>query len=69
MRRSATGNGVLVVKHWTTYPLIAHPYNPEFVSGENLARFARAAEALRDGIEVGGSSHRPGPLVLERVGL
>src|SRR3954469_11027840 len=51
MRPSATGNGVLVVKHWTTYPLIAHPYNAEFVSGENLARFARAAEAAGfDGI-------------------
>ena len=39
------------MKHWTTYPLIAHPYNPEFVSGEGLARFARAAEAAGfDGI-------------------
>lgn len=39
------------MKHWTTYPLIAHPYNPEFVSGENLARFARTAEAAGfDGI-------------------
>ena len=33
------------MKHWTTYPLVAHPYNPEFVSGEGLARFARTAEA------------------------
>jgi probable F420-dependent oxidoreductase len=32
------------VKHWTTYPLIAHPYNPELVTGHALARFARAAE-------------------------
>jgi probable F420-dependent oxidoreductase len=39
------------MKHWTTYPLIAHPYNPEFVSGEGLTRFARAAEAAGfDGI-------------------
>ncbi len=39
------------MKHWTTYPLIAHPYNPEFVSGDGLARFARAAEAAGfDGI-------------------
>ncbi len=39
------------MKHWTTYPLIAHPYNPEFVSGEGLARFSRAAEAAGfDGI-------------------
>src|SRR5258707_1384658 len=39
------------MKHWTTYPLIAHPYNPEFVSGDGLARFSRAAEAAGfDGI-------------------
>ncbi|HZU80355.1 MAG TPA: LLM class F420-dependent oxidoreductase, partial [Acidimicrobiales bacterium] len=28
----------------TTYPLISHPYNPEFVTGEGLTRVARAAE-------------------------
>jgi probable F420-dependent oxidoreductase len=33
------------VKHWTTYPLITHPYNPAFVTGDGLARFAQAAEA------------------------
>jgi probable F420-dependent oxidoreductase len=33
------------MRHWTTYPLISHPYNPEFVSGVGLLRFARAAEA------------------------
>jgi probable F420-dependent oxidoreductase len=32
------------MKHWTTYPLISHPYNPEFVTGAGLTRFARAAE-------------------------
>jgi len=32
------------MKHWTTYPLITHPYSPEFVTGDALARFARAAE-------------------------
>jgi probable F420-dependent oxidoreductase len=32
------------VKYWTTYPLITHPYNPAFVTGEGLARFVRAAE-------------------------
>jgi len=43
--------GADLVKHWTTYPLIAHPYNPEFVSGDGLARFARTAEAAGfDGI-------------------
>jgi probable F420-dependent oxidoreductase len=39
------------VKHWTTYPLISHPYNPAFMSGDGLTRFARAAEnAGFDGI-------------------
>ena len=32
------------MKHWTTYPLITHPYSPEFLTGDALARFARAAE-------------------------
>jgi probable F420-dependent oxidoreductase len=32
------------VNHWTTYPLISHPYDPEFVTGGGLTRFARAAE-------------------------
>ena len=27
--------GAHLVKHWTTYPLVTHPYNPEFVSGPN----------------------------------
>jgi len=33
------------MKHWTTYPLLTHPPNPELLRGEGLARFARAAEA------------------------
>lgn len=32
------------MNHWVTYPLISHPYNPAFVTGVGLARFARAAE-------------------------
>lgn len=37
--------------HWTTYPLITHPYNPELVTGGALTRFARAAQdAGFDGI-------------------
>ena len=32
------------MKHWLTYPLIQHPLNPEFVTGEAIARFAEAAE-------------------------
>ncbi len=33
------------MKHWVTYPLISHPYDPAFVSKDALVRFARAAEA------------------------
>ena len=32
------------MKHWTTYPLITHPYTPDLVTGAGLASFARAAE-------------------------
>ncbi len=32
------------MKHWVTYPLVAHPYDPAFVSKEAMVRFARAAE-------------------------
>ncbi|HUI04411.1 MAG TPA: LLM class F420-dependent oxidoreductase [Acidimicrobiales bacterium] len=32
------------MRHWTTYPLITHPYTPDLVTGGGLARFARAAE-------------------------
>jgi probable F420-dependent oxidoreductase len=39
------------VNHWTTYPLLSHPYNPELVRGEGLARFVRMAEQVGfDGI-------------------
>jgi len=39
------------MKFWTTYPLLSHPLNPEFIAGDSLARFARAAEAAGlDGI-------------------
>ncbi|HEY3841834.1 MAG TPA: LLM class F420-dependent oxidoreductase [Acidimicrobiales bacterium] len=29
---------------WVTYPLVAHPYNPEFLTKSALTRFCRAAE-------------------------
>jgi probable F420-dependent oxidoreductase len=29
---------------WVTYPLVAHPYNPEFLTKSSLTRFAVAAE-------------------------
>ena len=33
------------MKHWVTYPLVVHPYDPAFVSKEALTRFAQTAEA------------------------
>jgi len=39
------------VRHWITYPLVRHPYDPAFMSKDALVRFARAAEAAGfDGI-------------------
>jgi probable F420-dependent oxidoreductase len=47
------------VKHWITYPLLAHPFKPEFVSRDGITRFARAAEAAGfDGI---GFTDHPAP--------
>jgi probable F420-dependent oxidoreductase len=47
------------VKHWLTYPLIAHPYRPEFVTKSGMVRFAEAAEAAGfDGI---GFTDHPAP--------
>jgi len=47
------------LKHWVTYPLISHPYDPAFVTKDALARFARAAEAAGfDGI---GFTDHPAP--------
>ena len=48
-----------VVKHWFTYPLVTHPYNPEFMSRQGVIRVARAAEAAGfDGI---GFTDHPAP--------
>lgn len=47
------------MKHWVTYPLVTHPYDPAFVSKDALVRFARAAEdAGFDGI---GFTDHPAP--------
>ena len=49
----------MFVKHWVTYPLIAHPCDPAFVSHDALAEFARTAEAAGfDGI---GFTDHPAP--------
>jgi probable F420-dependent oxidoreductase len=47
------------MKHWVTYPLIAHPYDPAFTTKDALVRFARAAESAGfDGI---GFTDHPAP--------
>ncbi len=47
------------MKHWVTYPLVSHPYDPAFVSKEALRRFAQTAEAAGfDGI---GFTDHPAP--------
>jgi probable F420-dependent oxidoreductase len=47
------------VKHWFTYPLLGHPFNPAFVRREGVVRVARAAEAAGfDGI---GFTDHPAP--------
>lgn len=47
------------MKHWVTYPLVRHPYDPQLVDGAALTRFARAAEAAGfDGI---GFTDHPAP--------
>lgn len=47
------------MQHWLTYPLMSHPFEPEFVSGDGLRRFARAVEeAGFDGL---GFTDHPAP--------
>jgi probable F420-dependent oxidoreductase len=47
------------MKHWFTYPLVTHPYNPEFMSREGIVRVAQAAETAGfDGI---GFTDHPAP--------
>jgi probable F420-dependent oxidoreductase len=47
------------MKHWLTYPLIAHPYEPEFMTRDGIMRFARAAEAA--GFDGLGFTDHPAP--------
>lgn len=47
------------MKHWVTYPLVTHPYDPAFTTKDALTRFARTAEAAGfDGI---GFTDHPAP--------
>lgn len=49
----------MAVKFSVTYPLIAHPYHPDFLSRQALKRFSQAAEAAGfDGI---GFTDHPAP--------
>jgi probable F420-dependent oxidoreductase len=50
---------VTAMHHWVTYPLIAHPYNPEFLTKEGLTTFCVAAEAA--GFEGIGFTDHPAP--------
>src|SRR3954452_50363 len=57
LRRGRTTGATM--KHWFTYPLVAHPYNPEFMSRDGVLRVAEAAEAAGfDGI---GFTDHPAP--------
>lgn len=47
------------MKHWLTYPLETHPYEPELVTKAGIIRFARAAEAA--GVDGIGFTDHPAP--------
>ena len=47
------------MKFSVTYPLVTHPYNPEFLAKEGLVRFAKAAEAA--GFSGMGFTDHPAP--------
>jgi probable F420-dependent oxidoreductase len=47
------------MRHWLTYPLIARPFEPEFVTKAGITRFARAAEAA--GFDGVGFTDHPAP--------
>jgi probable F420-dependent oxidoreductase len=50
---------VTAMNYWVTYPLIPHPYTPEFVTNAGLTRFCAAAEAA--GIAGIGFTDHPAP--------
>jgi probable F420-dependent oxidoreductase len=47
------------MKHAVTYPLVTHPYNPEFLTKEGVVRFATAAE--KAGFSGIGFTDHPAP--------
>ncbi|HEY8545862.1 MAG TPA: LLM class F420-dependent oxidoreductase [Acidimicrobiales bacterium] len=47
------------MRHHVTYPLVAHPTNPELLTGEAVVRFATRAEEL--GFDAVGFTDHPAP--------
>ena len=47
------------MQHWFTYPLVTHPYNPEFMTKAAVVRVAQAAEAA--GFAGMGFTDHPAP--------
>jgi probable F420-dependent oxidoreductase len=47
------------MKHWFTYPLTTHPYNPAFMTRDGIVRVAQAAEAA--GFDGMGFTDHPAP--------
>jgi probable F420-dependent oxidoreductase len=47
------------MNYWFTYPLLSHPFNPDFMSGDGVARVAQAAEAA--GFHGMGFTDHPAP--------
>ncbi|MDQ6697447.1 MAG: LLM class F420-dependent oxidoreductase [Actinomycetota bacterium] len=47
------------MKHWLTFPMTAHPFNPELVGPTAIGRFARSAEAA--GFDGLGFTDHPAP--------
>lgn len=47
------------MRHWVTYPLVSHPYDPAFVSKDAIVRFAQTAEAA--GFSGIGFTDHPAP--------
>ena len=47
------------MNYWVTYPLIAHPYNPEFLTKSSITRFSLATEVA--GFSGIGFTDHPAP--------
>ncbi len=47
------------MRHWVTYPMVTHPYDPAFATKDAVTRFARTAEAA--GFDGMGFTDHPAP--------